>query len=142
MKHPHVLIKTAMALSLFTLTACGGSGGGSNNTSSSLGGNQAADRTGDGFGDGMLRTLINDDSDQRQATIDFLQGTSMASPHIAVMFALMKAVHSELTVQEADTLLKAGSLAQLAEMTFLVMASRMPFLPFRPQSNWQMVLTP
>jgi serine protease len=82
------------------------------------GGNQAADLTGDGFGDGILSTFINDnandDTGERQATINFLQGTSMASPHIAGMFALMKAVHPELTAQQADTLLKAGSLTREA----------------------------
>lgn len=76
------------------------------------GGNQSADRTGDGFGDGILSAFIDDRSGEREATISFLQGTSMASPHIAGMFALMKAVYPELTAQEVDTLLKAGSLTQ------------------------------
>lgn len=82
------------------------------------GGNRTADLTGDGFEDGILSTFINDNlsnnTGERQATIDFLQGTSMASPHIAGMFALMKAVHPELTAQEVDTLLKVGSLTREA----------------------------
>jgi serine protease len=76
------------------------------------GGNQSADLNGDGFGDGILSTFIDDLFAERQATANFLQGTSMASPHIAGMFALMKAVYPDLTALDVDTLLKAGRLTR------------------------------
>ena len=74
------------------------------------GGNASVDATGDGQPDGVLSTLVDDSSGERQSTLSFSQGTSMAAPHVAGMFALMKAVYPELTASDVETLLQAGSL--------------------------------
>lgn len=54
------------------------------------GGNTGADGNADGYADGVLSTV---DADSYR----FYQGTSMAAPHIAGVFALMKSVDSDLT---------------------------------------------
>ncbi|MEJ2395378.1 MAG: S8 family serine peptidase, partial [Candidatus Thiodiazotropha sp.] len=74
------------------------------------GGNMAVDDNGDSFGDGVLSCIISDKTGQRLSNYGFSQGTSMASPHIAGVVALMKAVHPELTPVELDTMLADGVL--------------------------------
>jgi serine protease len=74
------------------------------------GGNVKEDRNGDGYGDGVLSSIIKDTNGQRTSNYDFYQGTSMASPHMAGVVALMKAVHPNLTPNELDTMLANGSL--------------------------------
>lgn len=76
------------------------------------GGNLRVDLTGDRQGDGVLSTYIDDSSGTRVPTINFLNGTSMASPHVAGMFALMKALDPGLIASDIDILLKAGSLTR------------------------------
>lgn len=76
------------------------------------GGDLRVDLTGDNQGDGVLSTYIDDSSGTRVPTINFLNGTSMASPHVAGMFALMKALDPELIASDIDILLKAGSLTR------------------------------
>ena len=66
------------------------------------GGNTAADLNGDGFPDGILSTLGDDGGD---FFFRFYQGTSMASPHVAGVLALMLAVNPNLTPSDIDQLL-------------------------------------
>jgi serine protease len=78
------------------------------------GGDTSADRNGDGQPDGIMSTLVDDSSGSRQPVLAFYQGTSMASPHVAGVFALMKAVYPALTSTEVDSLLQSGALTNEA----------------------------
>jgi serine protease len=66
------------------------------------GGDLSANLDGDGFPDGVLSTLGNDRGD---FLYRFYQGTSMASPHVAGVLALMLAVNPDLTPMDIDDLL-------------------------------------
>lgn len=54
------------------------------------GGNTAADLNGDGYADGVLSVGADDTSGSLQFNYPFYQGTSMASPHVAGVVALMQ----------------------------------------------------
>jgi serine protease len=71
------------------------------------GGDTSGDKNADGYSDGILSTLV---SASRTSDYRFYQGTSMASPHMAGVVALMKAVHPALTPAELDALLASGAL--------------------------------
>jgi serine protease len=74
------------------------------------GGNQLVDLNNDSYGDGVLSTLVDDSTGTRKSTLSFYQGTSMAAPHVAGVFALMRAVYPALSPDEIDSLLAAGSI--------------------------------
>lgn len=68
------------------------------------GGDTAVDANADGYVDGVLSTYI--DTSGQRAIFDFLDGTSMAAPHVAGVAALMKAVRPGITPAEVETILK------------------------------------
>ena len=76
------------------------------------GGDTGSDKNGDGNPDGVLSTLGDDSGGNIDFNYVFYQGTSMASPHVAGVAALMKSVHAGLTPIEFDTWLESGDLTE------------------------------
>ena len=74
------------------------------------GGNSGVDLTGDGYPDGVLSTSANSSDGQLNYVYSFLNGTSMASPHVAGVIALMKSINPALSPGDFDAMLIAGSL--------------------------------
>ncbi|WP_370291995.1 S8 family serine peptidase [Thalassolituus sp.] len=74
------------------------------------GGDLRYDTNGDLQSDGVVSTSVDDSTGTRAEDYNLQQGTSMASPHVAGVIALMKAVYPELTPQNVDDLLANGSL--------------------------------
>ncbi len=74
------------------------------------GGNTAQDVNGDGRPDGVLSTATTDRSGALVNDYAIWQGTSMATPHVAGVIALMKAVAPSLTPQAITNLLTSGAL--------------------------------
>ncbi len=74
------------------------------------GGDARFDRNGDGFADGVLSTGGDDSTQPVSYVYPFFQGTSMASPHIAGVIALMKSVNNNLTPNMIDQQLALGAL--------------------------------
>ena len=71
------------------------------------GGDTSVDRDGNGYVDGVLSTLVKQDA--ATPIYEFYQGTSMASPHMAGVVALMKAVCPSLSAAQLDTLISSGA---------------------------------
>ena len=65
------------------------------------GGDMGEDLNDDGYPDGVLSTWVYEGGN----TYGFMDGTSMACPHAAGVFALMKAVYPDLTPADVDQLL-------------------------------------
>ncbi len=71
------------------------------------GGDGGVDLNGDGYPDGVLSTGSSDGA----FAYTFLSGTSMASPHVAGVIALMKSVNPDLDADDVDRLLESGALS-------------------------------
>ncbi|MDM8528553.1 S8 family serine peptidase [Anaerolineales bacterium HSG24] len=65
------------------------------------GGDVQADQNGDGFGDGILQQTFR--SDGQGYSYRFFEGTSMASPHVAGVAAIMMALNPNATPVEIET---------------------------------------
>ncbi len=65
------------------------------------GGNLSVDYNGDGYGDGVLSLQASDLNGTITTTLGLQHGTSMASPHVAGVVALMKSVYPAMTADEA-----------------------------------------
>ncbi len=76
------------------------------------GGDATQDVNGDGNPDAVLSTGGEDTGGSLQLNYRFLQGTSMAAPHVAGVVALMKAVTPGLTPLQLDNLLASGQITQ------------------------------
>jgi len=76
------------------------------------GGDTSVDLNGDGYVDGVLSSLANDSTGVAVPNYGFYQGTSMASPHVAGVVALMKSIHATLTPDDVDALIIAGQLTE------------------------------
>ena len=73
-------------------------------------GGSSSDVNGDGYADGVLSTVGSDASGSIRFGFAFYQGTSMASPHVAGVVALMKSVNPDMTPADFDRLLENGDL--------------------------------
>ncbi len=72
------------------------------------GGDMSEDLNGDGYPDGVLSTCGDDSSGSIKQVYRFYHGTSMASPHMAGVAALMKSINPALTPDGLDALLTSG----------------------------------
>ncbi|MBL8692846.1 MAG: S8 family serine peptidase [Planctomycetes bacterium] len=72
------------------------------------GGDVSKDNNSDGFPDGVLSTYVDDSNPNNLlASVEFLQGTSMASPHVAGLCALLLSVNSTLTPDQVEAILES-----------------------------------
>lgn len=71
------------------------------------GGDLGADLNQDNFADGVLSTLVDDSKQPFKFIFKFYQGTSMASPHVAGVAALLLSVNANLTPDQVETALES-----------------------------------
>ncbi|MEK9766935.1 MAG: S8 family peptidase, partial [Thalassolituus sp.] len=74
------------------------------------GGDLRYDLNQDGQADGVLSTSVNDTTGVRISSYNLQEGTSMATPHVTGVIALMKGVYPALTPGDVDVLLASGSI--------------------------------
>ncbi|MDO6687826.1 MULTISPECIES: S8 family peptidase [unclassified Agarivorans] len=75
------------------------------------GGNSSVDLNGDGYGDGVYSTYVNESGSNLSASYQYLNGTSMAAPHVAGGVALMKQLNPQLNTSSFLSLLANGKLS-------------------------------
>ncbi len=75
------------------------------------GGDNSVDLNGDGYPDGVLSTGGSFNGGGINFAYSFLNGTSMAAPHVAGVLALMKSVNPGLTPADIDAMLLDGLLS-------------------------------
>jgi serine protease len=83
---------------------------GANLSLAAPGGDLTQSTTGTGYPDGIYSTLAAWSGTTRVASFGAMTGTSMASPHVAGVIALMRYVNPAITPEEIDTLLVQGKL--------------------------------
>jgi len=76
------------------------------------GGDNTPDINGDGLPDGVINTIGDDKRGFIEFTFASSIGTSMASPQVAGVIALMKAANPNLTPENVDDLLRNGKMTQ------------------------------
>src|SRR5690606_9809503 len=75
------------------------------------GGDLSQSTTGTGLADGVYSTSASNEPDGRRlAGYTNLQGTSMATPHVAGVVALMRWVDPTLTPQDIEALVATGQI--------------------------------
>lgn len=80
------------------------------------GGDASIDKNGDGRVDGIFSTYVEEDSSGSRLSSYSLQmqGTSMASPHVAGVIALMKSAYPGLTATDVDGLIQSCKITSKA----------------------------
>lgn len=78
------------------------------------GGDMRFSTTGTGLADGVFSTVATFSGTTRVPSYGPLQGTSMATPHVAGVMALMRWVNPNITPAQVDTLLAQGALTDEA----------------------------
>ena len=76
------------------------------------GGDTSADINGDGRRDGVLSSCGDDSSGSIKYNYSFMEGTSMAAPHVSGVIALMKSMCPDLTPNDVFTLLRNGDITE------------------------------
>ena len=69
------------------------------------GGNTGADQNNDGFADGVLQQTFGSSADTSDFAYWFFQGTSMATPHVSGVAALLLSINSSLTPDDIRNIL-------------------------------------
>ncbi len=75
-------------------------------------GGDNTDSNSDGYQDGILSTSVEEESSTPTPSLRFQMGTSMATPHVVGVAALMKSLHPGLTPQEFENAIASGAITQ------------------------------